>query len=218
MSDGIVLPTDPKFKNLLGQRFGRLVVIEYAGRKGKGNLSYWRCKCDCGGIAESLAIHLRRGEKTNCGCTSKRQRYVLTGKSGTHEYKIWNMMVQRCRDSHHPNYRLYGARGIRVCQEWQDSFDAFLLHVGKCPASGYQLDRIDNDGHYEPGNVRWVDRKQNMRNRRNNVRLTINGETLCVVEWSERSGITAKMIAWRLENGWDAERAVFTPKKINQWK
>jgi len=138
------------------------------------------------------------------------------GESRTRLYKIWTGMRRRCRDASHPTYRLHGARGIRVCDEWQryEPFRDWAI------ASGYGddlvIDRIDNDGNYEPGNCRWVTTRENLRNTRNNKVLTAWGERKTMVEWSEDSRCvvrysTVKDRVSRL--GWDIERAISTPER-----
>lgn len=127
------------------------------------------------------------------------------------ERKVWAGMLQRCGNPSAENYSLYGGRGIRVCKRWCESFDAFYEDMGPRPGAGYQIDRIDNDGNYEPGNCRWATAKENSRNRRNNRRLTFRGETLTVAEWAERLKLTATVIYSRLSLGWSARRALTAP-------
>jgi hypothetical protein len=121
-------------------------------------------------------------------------------------------MRRRCYNPREPQFKDWGGRGIRVCDEWRGNFEAFLRDVGDRPGPEFQLDRINNDGNYEPGNVRWATRTEQSRNRRCSRRLTVSGETLTLREWAERTGINERTLrhrAFRL--GWTDERAVCTP-------
>jgi len=118
-------------------------------------------------------------------------------------YKVWSSMIQRCTNHRNAKYPEYGGRGISVCDRWMD-FDLFYLDMGDKPFPDAQLDRINNDKGYEPGNVRWVSRKENQRNRRANHQLTFNGATKCLVEWEEETGIKANTILTRIRRGWTA--------------
>lgn len=132
------------------------------------------------------------------------------GLSGIHEYRVWLGIMARCTNPKHPAYPNYGGRGIDICDRWRWDVRAFLADVGTCPA-GHEIDRIDNDRGYEPGNVRWVERKTNDRNRRSNVRLTYGGETLALAEWCERLGLSRSTVQKRLDGGWTVENALGTP-------
>jgi hypothetical protein len=129
----------------------------------------------------------------------------------TAEYRAWESMRRRCESPVNRMFRHYGGRGIAVCQEWRASFERFLADVGPRPGEGYSLDRIDTDGDYRPGNVRWADRLTQQRNRRNNVMLTLNGVTRCEAEWATLLGIGRWVLSRRLRRGWTVERALTTP-------
>ncbi len=120
-------------------------------------------------------------------------------------------MVQRCHNPKNHAYSRYGGRGIEVCQRWRDSFVDFMADVGPRPSLAHEIDRIDNEKGYAPGNVRWATSKQQGRNRSTNHRITALGETLCIVEWSERTGLSKETIRQRLKRGWSPERAVTAP-------
>lgn len=154
-----------------GQRFGRLTVIERSlERRYPG--THWRCRCDCGRELVVAGRALRTGNTTSCGCFRlERVRAALTthgeSKRGqwTPEFQAWAAAKRRC----HPSYRAardYFDRGIRMCDRWAESFDAFLADMGRRPSKDHSLDRINNDGHYEPGNCRWATRSQQQRNKR----------------------------------------------------
>jgi hypothetical protein len=131
------------------------------------------------------------------------------GMSDTTQYSNWASMHTRCSNPRGDSYPNYGGRGIKVCARWK-SFEAFYEDMGPCP-KGMQIDRIDNDGDYEPENCRWVTPTRNQRNRRSNRMLTYMGETLCVADWADRLELSREMIYFRLARGWTTERALSTP-------
>lgn len=163
-----------KIVDIAGQRFGRLRVIEFSHTK--GGRSYWRVRCDCGTEKTIMAVDLRSKHTLSCGCLARElssRRVTTHGQSGnprtglkkSSEYISWQSMIQRCYDQKVPYYKNYGGRGIAVCDRWRSSFEAFLADMGPRPA-GKTLDRIDNDGNYEPGNCRWATAKEQRLNQR----------------------------------------------------
>ena len=156
-----------KFINETGSRFGRLVVLHRA--KNRKTSAYWQCQCDCGGKTETSGNHLRSGHSTSCGCIAFEKMKAATTTHGFTKmpiYKVWKEMRARCNRQSHARFHSYGGRGIFVCDTWNMSFEEFLKDVGGDYKSNLQLDRIDNNGNYEPGNTRWVDAKTNVRNSR----------------------------------------------------
>mgnify|MGYP001126284163 CR=1 FL=1 len=133
------------------------------------------------------------------------------GESRSPEYRAWQTMRLRCTDPSNAAFPSYGGRGITICDRWMQSVSAFIEDMGRKPTPLHEIDRIDNDRGYEPSNCRWATRKENSRNRRSSRILTVNGETLTVAEWAERSGISHSTITKRLAAGWSEERAVQTP-------
>jgi len=215
MANHSLLPVHPLFKNLSGQRFGRLCVIEYAGRSGRQRISMWRCRCDCGTERDISATSLHSGT-VSCGClrlerTSEAKR--THGKTGTAEYRAWANMISRCENKNDLSFKDYGGRGIGVSRGWRCSFETFLQDMGNKPTAAHMIDRIDNDGNYEHGNCRWATRTEQNRNRRCNRLVTYKGATKCVSEWAGVVGLPRYTIEKRLDSGWSVERAMTTPKR-----
>ena len=153
--------------SLIGSRFGRLTVVSEARRDNSHR--YLNCKCDCGSERVVTANNLRRGHSKSCGCMAREMsggRVRTHGKTGSAEYRIWHNMKVRCLSPKSVAFKDYGGRGIRIHQPWVDSFAQFLADVGSRPDPSLTLDRINNDGNYEPGNVQWATRSQQARNRR----------------------------------------------------
>lgn len=132
----------------------------------------------------------------------------------TPEYKVWRDIKRRCLNPNVWNYSRYGGRGITIAPEWRDDYLAFLRDVGRRPSPIHSIERIDNDGDYEPGNVRWATRKEQARNRRSSRRLTFRGETRTMTEWAELLGLSVWALSKRLNaHGWSVEDALTKPVK-----
>lgn len=162
----------PKAIDITGQRFGRLVAIRRSHLHSKSRRLHWLCRCDCGQFSTPTVNALRSGNTRSCGCTGRnfRHGYTSRDKRNRHPlYNIWSQMLHRCNNPNAKEYKNYGARGITVCTRWRD-FPAFLVDVGERPSSGLSIDRINNDGNYEPGNVRWATPKEQSNNTRRNQR------------------------------------------------
>ena len=152
--------------NITGQRFGRLLVIEQSFDR-PSSFARWLCRCDCGSTTVVFSISLRSGRTRSCGCLhseTARKQMTTHGKTHTQVYEAWHNMWQRCTNKNYPGWKYYGGRGINAFEEWRP-FEAFHAYVGE-PPPGTSLDRINNDGNYEPGNVRWATQSQQLANRR----------------------------------------------------
>lgn len=185
-----------KFKDITGQRFGRLTVL-YRLHNIKGKTK-WFCVCDCGNLKEVTLSDLKKGNTQSCGCLYK-DIHTKHKKCDTRLYCIFGAVKSRCYNKNNKRYKDYGGRGIAVCDEWKDDFMSFYNWA---ILNGYNdtltIDRIDVNGNYEPSNCRWVTPKQQARNRRSNRNYTINGETHCLKEWCEIVGLNYRTVQYRI--------------------
>jgi hypothetical protein len=194
---------DHRILDLAGQRFERLFVVRFAGRTSKDQVA-WECLCDCGNVCYRTSNELRnkieRSRRRSCGCLASdvtRERSITHGKTGTPEYHTWRSMIERCENPNATGFDRYGGRGITICDRWRKSFESFLEDVGTRPEKDMQLDRIDNNGNYEPGNCRWATMKEQANNRRKRkprVVIEFNGEARSIQEWAKFLGISVNTI------------------------
>jgi hypothetical protein len=200
--------------DLTGQRFGRLTVVKRQGTSKDGQKTYL-CRCDCGTERVVKSGNLRSGKTKSCGCLSRERtakRNVENAKHGgcgSRLYGIWYDMRQRCSYEKSINWHLYGGRGIKVCDEWQNSFKPFKeWAIANGYEDGLQLDRIDNDGNYSPENCKWSTRIEQGNNRRTCVYVTIDGITKTVSEWCRKTGVNRMVAYGRIRRGWNPADAV----------
>lgn len=208
-----------KFIDLTGNRFGRLTVLSFDSFAVNHN-GKWLCVCDCGKNKIVYSNNLRRGLSLSCGCLNKErtsQSSMTHGQSKpkqwTPEYSIWAGMIQRCTNACARNYADYQGRGIAVCDRWR-SFENFFSDMGKRPTENHSLDRINNDGNYEPGNCRWATRLQQAQNKRSNHIVIVNGEKLVFAEACRRYNVGASKASRRLKRGWSHDETFNTPHHL----
>lgn len=200
-----------KFKDISGQKFGRLTAIRHSHMK--NHYSYWFCRCDCGNFKYIKLDGLTGGQVKSCGCSRKGQN-VKHGKSKTKLYKVWSNIKDRCHNKNNKAYPNYGGRGIAVCSEWRNDYKSFYdWSIANGYIEGLTIDRIDNNGNYEPSNCRWTTDKQQSRNKRSNRNYIINGETRCLMDWCNIYGIRYSMVNKRIHRGWSIERALELEQK-----
>lgn len=185
-----------------GSIYGQLTTLFRVSDTGP---QYWLCKCSCGAETIVRGYLLKCGRTKSCGHLRKtvpaaRTKHGASRKSGrTSEYGTWKAMKARCYNVRNKRYANYGGRGIIVCEKWLNSFTDFLQDVGYRPGKEYTLDRINNDGNYEPGNVRWATQTQQQRNRTVARQLTINGVTKPLAEWAEEYDIPPAIVRQRID-------------------
>lgn len=205
--------------DLTGETFGRLTAIKLSEDRSKG--TRWICECSCGKITTVATNCLRTKNTVSCGCycaeiLSKRRK--THGHSGTKEYTAWRHILDRCLNEKSKKYKDYGGRGITICQEWLNNFESFLSHIGYAPTPKHTVDRIDVNGNYEPGNVRWATMKQQANNKTNNriVDLNDGAGPMTFNQQAERLNIPRDRVKMRLLYGWSIEEAFKGEKRINQ--
>lgn len=157
-----------KIDDLTGKIFGRLKIIS-RGPNTNDNKATWNCKCECGRYHHATAANLKQGHSKSCGCIVIDRVIKMStthGDSNSKEFRAWRSMRTRCYWTNSKRYKDYGGRGIRVCDTWNESYIAFLSCIGRAPSLRHSLDRIENNGNYEPGNVKWSTPKEQANNRR----------------------------------------------------
>ena len=198
--------------DLSNQRFGRLVVKEKTYKNG---VMYWKCKCDCGNYSDVLPQHLKRGFIKSCGCLRKDVSKNLNrthGMSKERIYKEWKDIKERCNNEKNTAYSNYGGRNIKVCDEWM-KFEPFYEWA---MSNGYRdnltIDRIDNDGNYEPDNCRWVNNTVQANNKRTNIFIEYKNERKTIAEWAREKNISYQTLYNRVQNlKWSIEDALNIP-------
>jgi hypothetical protein len=184
----VILCGMPQRINLVGLRFGRLVVLKIAQYENRKR--YWHCRCDCGTEKTIVGDSLRGGLTRSCGCLTRDLnivRQTTHGKTHASIYGVWKSMRLRCDAPTNRAYKNYGGRGIKVCDRWR-TFENFLADMGE-PPPGLTIERVDNDGDYAPGNCRWASYREQSRNRQKTYRLTVCGEYLSLPDACEKYGI-----------------------------
>ncbi len=189
---------------MIGEIFGRLEVLDVdTGRI--SSKTYYRCECECGAVVSVRRDHLRSGRTQSCGCYRREvsiERFTVHRGQATRLYRIWKNMKARCGNPNVPNYKAYGARGIRVCQEWVDDFEAFRDWA---LANGYRedlsIDRIDNDGPYSPDNCRWASAQHQAVNRSSSHFVTVGGADFCLSDAAKLLGVRYETLRTAYQQG-----------------
>lgn len=196
---------------MIGKISGKLKVLSELDERAKGGGKQYLCKCECGNTTIVRSDHLKSGHTTSCGCN----KIMITShkKSQSNLYRRWDKIKQRCYNKNSKNYKNYGARGVKMCDEWLHNFMAFYNWA---ISNGYRntltIDRIDVNGNYEPNNCRWVDYTTQNNNRRNTVYLTCNGKTQSVMEWCRELNLNPSTVYYRVKRGYNSYRCLYGKK------
>jgi hypothetical protein len=197
--------------DISGRRFGRWEVLRFSHEK-ESRAKYWLCRCDCGTERAVNSSMLISGKTVSCGCFMRENNSRLSrlrtkhGMYKSSEYRIWQLMKERCHTPQNPAYPRYGGRGIHVCRRWRNSFENFYADMGPRPKES-QLDRIDNNEGYSKSNCRWADHVTQQSNRRDNRIISFQGKTQTMAAWGDQIGISRATMYRRLQR-WPLERAL----------
>jgi hypothetical protein len=209
------------FIDITGQSFNKLKVIKRVENNNYGN-AQWLCKCLCGEEKVFQGTHLRSGKPQSCGCSaikSMAQKNTKHGMSRSKGYKAYRAVLQRCNNPKSKAYKYYGGRGIKICDRWLESFENFWEDMGEEHRDTLTLDRINNNGNYEPSNCRWATRKMQQNNRRANFFITYKDETLTIAEWADKLNIGFGTLAHRIKYAqWPIAKALETPVKLYNYR
>lgn len=200
-----------KYIDLVGKRFERLTVIKRI--ENRNGHPWWLCLCECGNFKEVSSNNLRNGSTKSCGCLKEEGNNLKHGKCHDRIYDIYKAMIIRCEKEYSSGYKYYGERGISVCQEWKDSFQAFYdWSINNGYKENLTIDRIDTNGNYCPENCRWISMKEQNYNRRTSHKFEIDGVIYGMRELSSKIGISEQLIQSRLDHGWTLDEILNTPK------
>jgi hypothetical protein len=202
-----------KQSDITGQKFNMLTAVEFVDR-GSSDQYFWKFVCDCGNFVTVKKSVVFRGVTKSCGCIRKIKALESIKKHGMTNakiYKTWSSMIQRCKNEKNPFYHRYGGRGITVCESWL-KFENFYKDMGDRPF-GFTLDRIDNNGNYEPTNCRWATGTEQGLNKEKTVKVLFNGELLPLMLVAEIHGKKYAPVKKRIDRGWSLEKALNEPMK-----
>lgn len=205
-----------KLVDLTGKRFGKLIVVERAENAPNG-VAIWKCKCDCGNIAFVRGGNLKSGGVKSCGCL----RHVPKDthhESATRLYRIWAGIKSRCVYNGNDRYKDYGGRGIKMCDEWVNSYENFRdWALSNGYKEGLTIERIDVNGNYCPKNCTWIPKCEQAKNRRSCYAIEYNGKTQNLTDWCNELGLNYKRVHDRMyRHNWDFERAAFEPVHVEK--
>lgn len=205
-----------RIEDLTGKKYGRLTVIRRA-ENDKYNHKRYLCKCECGNEVLVAPHELVHGRTVSCGCY---QRQIVSQCASTHRmsdtriYRVWASMRARCKNKSNRDYRFYGGKGIKICEEWNEFQNFYNWAIESGYTDELTIDRIDYNGNYEPSNCRWATREVQANNTSRNRYLTLNGKTMSMADWAKSLSIPYRTLQWRLGNGWSEERTLATPRRI----
>lgn len=194
--------------SLIGRQFGRLTVIAPAANIGKAVA--WMCECICGVIKPIRAYCLLRGDSRSCGCLKLEGNRFSHRDSNSPTYISWQSMRQRCRNPKGNRYHRYGGRGIHVCKRW-DSYENFLADMGKRPSIKHTIERKNSNNNYNKANCKWATQREQQNNRNNNHRITFQGRTQTLMQWSREVGLKHDTIKERIKAGWNIADSLTKP-------
>ena len=195
-------------KDITGNRYGKLTVMNFV--ETKKQQAYFLCRCDCGKEIIIRSNSLKMGRSKSCGCLGHPQNIIHGDCGKTKLYKAWSAIQQRCENPKNKGYFKYGGRGIKLCQEWHDyvNFKKWAVENGYKENAGLSIDRIDNNGNYEPSNCRWTNIYVQSHNTRKNHNITYNGETKCISEWARVLDLERDIIWNKVRRGTDGAKAI----------
>lgn len=213
-----------KIKDITGQTFNRLTAIEFVESR-NGN-AYWKFQCSCGNQKVISGYNVRNGSVKSCGCLHHNKgptKFKLKGdrneKGRPILYSIYTNMKYRCNNPNLPEYSNYGGRGIKVCDEWSNDYDAFYdWAMSNGYSENLSIDRIDNNGDYSPFNCRWATKIVQQNNTRANIFLEYDGKRLTLAQWARELGVSYQMLRYRYNAGWDTERILTTASQRSHSK
>lgn len=216
MATIIPIPTDPRFKDLTGKKFGRWFVL---GLTSRHRPVLWACRCDCGTERSVSGVNLKSGTSTSCGCRHAEvmRSRATHGAAGTPLYDVWSGIKARCQNPNHESFGNYGGRGITLCARWSNGenglsgFECFVADMGIRPSPRHSIERKDNDGGYGPENCVWATRHTQARNRRNNHMVAFRGERVCLFDALRAIGLDDTTYYRRIARGWSEDRALNEP-------
>jgi hypothetical protein len=201
-----------------GQKFNRLTALKGVYSK-KPNEYKWLFRCGCGNEKIIRKSYVIKGITKSCGCLTKERLKNNPpkrkhGQTGNKVYYTWQAMKDRCLKASNQMFPNYGGRGIKVCDKWLESFENFLEDMGEPPSPKHSIDRIDNNGNYEPSNCRWATDKEQSRNKTNTKFVDYKGQEKPLLDWCDELNLSYQLMRGRLLTGWTAERAFTTPKVL----
>lgn len=198
--------------DIIGKTFGELLVLEEAKERNSHGDIYYKCKCNCGKEKIIRGSHMRTGKSLSCGCSSTRTS-VKHNMTRTSEYTTWRSIKTRCHNKNDKDYKNYGGRGIKVCDRWLASFENFFEDMDYKPSKSHSIERINNDGDYEPSNCIWADRKTQDKNKRNSVKILHENKIIDIYLFSEKLNISIVAARGRVARNYKLTDGIYVKYK-----